>query len=205
MVPKLKVPHSSDFHALLPLWPVFMSSVLSFIYVGIYWNKLQYARYPSGRRCAVFGTLGLAVLVSACAPNLNKADEELQIQQSVLRYQFEHNAAANKYNIFCIAISKGETTSDAPAKLIQSLNDATHKLVKSSDCNENEGNGVTERASGKPALMLNVSQVKWLTKDEVIVKGGYYEASLSSSGNTYQLKKISGVWRVMKDELNWIS
>ena len=47
MVLELKVPHSPDFQALLPLWPVFMSYVLSFIYVGIYWNKLQYESYPS--------------------------------------------------------------------------------------------------------------------------------------------------------------
>jgi uncharacterized membrane protein len=47
MVLELKVPHSADFRALLPLWPIFMSYVLSFIYVGIYWNKLQYACHPS--------------------------------------------------------------------------------------------------------------------------------------------------------------
>jgi len=41
-----KVTHSPDFQALLPLWPVFMSYVLSFIYVGIYWNKLQYGCSP---------------------------------------------------------------------------------------------------------------------------------------------------------------
>ena len=45
MVLELKVPHSADFRALLPLWPTFMSYVLSFIYIGIYWNKLQYASY----------------------------------------------------------------------------------------------------------------------------------------------------------------
>jgi len=47
MVLELKVPHDPDFRALIPLWPVFMSYVLSFIYVGIYWNKLQYGCYPS--------------------------------------------------------------------------------------------------------------------------------------------------------------
>jgi hypothetical protein len=46
MVLELKVPHSADFRALIPLWPVFLSYVLSFIYVGIYWNKLQYGNYP---------------------------------------------------------------------------------------------------------------------------------------------------------------
>jgi uncharacterized membrane protein len=39
MVLELKVPHASSFEALLHLWPVFLSYVLSFIYVGIYWNN----------------------------------------------------------------------------------------------------------------------------------------------------------------------
>src|SRR2546422_6901020 len=39
MVLELKVPHSPDFRALIPLWPVFMSYVLSFVYIGIYWNN----------------------------------------------------------------------------------------------------------------------------------------------------------------------
>jgi uncharacterized membrane protein len=46
MVLELKVPHGADFRVLIPLWPVFMSYVLSFIYVGIYWNKLQYVNHP---------------------------------------------------------------------------------------------------------------------------------------------------------------
>src|SRR3954463_606823 len=39
MVLELKVPHGSDFAALRPILPIFLSYVLSFIYVGIYWNN----------------------------------------------------------------------------------------------------------------------------------------------------------------------
>ena len=39
MVLELKVPHGSDWAALRPLLPVFFSYVLSFVYVGIYWNN----------------------------------------------------------------------------------------------------------------------------------------------------------------------
>jgi len=39
MVLELKVPHGATFNELLPLLPVFLSYVLSFIYVGIYWNN----------------------------------------------------------------------------------------------------------------------------------------------------------------------
>jgi uncharacterized membrane protein len=39
MVLEMKVPHGTELHELLPLWPVFLSYVLSFVYVGIYWNN----------------------------------------------------------------------------------------------------------------------------------------------------------------------
>ncbi|MBW4049819.1 MAG: DUF1211 domain-containing protein [Proteobacteria bacterium] len=39
MVLDLKVPHGEHLDALPPLLPVFLSYVLSFIYVGIYWNN----------------------------------------------------------------------------------------------------------------------------------------------------------------------
>jgi uncharacterized membrane protein len=39
MVLELKVPHGSDLGAIRPLLPNFLSYVLSFIYVGIYWNN----------------------------------------------------------------------------------------------------------------------------------------------------------------------
>lgn len=39
MVLELKVPHGDNLDALIPLIPVFLSYVLSFIYIGIYWNN----------------------------------------------------------------------------------------------------------------------------------------------------------------------
>ena len=39
MVLELKAPHEAGVQALKPLWPVFLSYVLSFVYVAIYWNN----------------------------------------------------------------------------------------------------------------------------------------------------------------------
>jgi uncharacterized membrane protein len=39
MVLELKVPHGVAITALMPLFPVFLSYVLSFVYLGIYWNN----------------------------------------------------------------------------------------------------------------------------------------------------------------------
>ena len=53
MVLELKIPHETDITALRPLIPIFLSYVLSFIYVGIYWNNhhhlFQAAQQVNGR------------------------------------------------------------------------------------------------------------------------------------------------------------
>jgi uncharacterized membrane protein len=53
MVLELKVPHGTDWADLHPLLPVFLSYVLSFVFLGIYWNNhhhlLQAIRYVNGR------------------------------------------------------------------------------------------------------------------------------------------------------------
>jgi uncharacterized membrane protein len=52
MVLEMKVPEGASLHALRPIVPVFASYVLSFIYIGIYWNNhhhlLHATRYVTG-------------------------------------------------------------------------------------------------------------------------------------------------------------
>ena len=52
MVLELKVPHGDTLEALLPLLPIFGSYILSFVFVGIYWNNhhhlLHAAKQVSG-------------------------------------------------------------------------------------------------------------------------------------------------------------
>ncbi len=47
MVLEMKVPHGDNFEALVPLLPVFLSYVLSFIYLGIYWNNHHHMLHAS--------------------------------------------------------------------------------------------------------------------------------------------------------------
>jgi uncharacterized membrane protein len=53
MVLEMKVPHGDDLHSLKPVFPVFLSYILSFIYVGIYWNNhhhmIHAAEYVNGK------------------------------------------------------------------------------------------------------------------------------------------------------------
>src|SRR5262245_7478540 len=49
MVLELKAPHEASFAALLPLLPVFLSYVLSYVYVGIYWNNHHHLLHSTRR------------------------------------------------------------------------------------------------------------------------------------------------------------
>jgi uncharacterized membrane protein len=53
MVLELKAPHGTELAALRPLVPVFLGYVLSFVYLGIYWNNhhhmLHAAQHVNGR------------------------------------------------------------------------------------------------------------------------------------------------------------
>ena len=48
MVLEMKVPHGSDVAVLRPVLPVFLSYVLSFVYLGIYWNNHHHMFHAVG-------------------------------------------------------------------------------------------------------------------------------------------------------------
>jgi uncharacterized membrane protein len=66
MVLELKVPHGDSLEALAPLLPVMLSYVLSFIYVGIYWNNHHHLMHPVSKitGAALWGNLHLLFWLS---------------------------------------------------------------------------------------------------------------------------------------------
>jgi uncharacterized membrane protein len=49
MVLELKIPHGDDVSAIVPLVPVFLTYVLSYIYLGIYWNNHHHMLHATSR------------------------------------------------------------------------------------------------------------------------------------------------------------
>jgi TMEM175 potassium channel family protein len=49
MVLELKVPHGQGIETLVPLLPVFLSYILSFVYLGIYWNNHHHMLHVTQR------------------------------------------------------------------------------------------------------------------------------------------------------------
>ena len=49
MVLELKVPHGESFAALAPTLPIFLTYLLSYVYVGIYWNNHHHMLHACGK------------------------------------------------------------------------------------------------------------------------------------------------------------
>ena len=49
MVLELKIPHGDSIRALAPLVPVFLTYVLSYVYLGIYWNNHHHMLHATER------------------------------------------------------------------------------------------------------------------------------------------------------------
>ncbi|MEI2760395.1 MAG: TMEM175 family protein [Bacteroidia bacterium] len=66
MVLELRVPHETSLKALIVLWPVFFSYVISFIYVGIYWGNhhhlLHTVHHVNGK--IIWANMGLLFCLS---------------------------------------------------------------------------------------------------------------------------------------------
>ncbi len=49
MVLEMKVPHDPEWSGLQKIWPVFFSYVMSFVYLGIYWNNHHHMLHLAGK------------------------------------------------------------------------------------------------------------------------------------------------------------
>lgn len=84
MVLEIRLPHGTDARALGPLLPMFLSYVLSFVYVGIYWSNhhpvFQVAQRVNGRTLSP-----LCICCSGCRWFSSRRDGSASIMQRLGR------------------------------------------------------------------------------------------------------------------------
>ncbi|MBA4016857.1 MAG: hypothetical protein C0483_06700 [Pirellula sp.] len=117
--------------------------------------------------------------------------EHAAVREALLRHQFKRNASGAQQN--------------AKAYFIQ-IDD---KDPDDAFLNRFDGHAPPVRLGSQfrvgDGLLFHVEAFKWIDANTVEASGGYYEANLSSSGNSYRLERKNGVWQVTVDKMNWIS
>ncbi len=118
MVLELKAPRGGGFDSLLPLIPIFLSYVLSFMYVGIYWNNhhhmLHAAESVSG--AALWANLHLLFWLSLFPFVTAWMDENLSVAAPVALYGFVLLMAAVAYFILARILIRDNGPDSALAK-----------------------------------------------------------------------------------------
>jgi len=118
MVLELKVPHGVDVAALAGLAPVFLSYVLSFVYVGIYWNNhhhmLQAVRVVDG--AALWANLHLLFWLSLIPFVTGWMGENHFAPLPVALYGVVLIAAAIAYTILAVVLRRTHADDSAFAR-----------------------------------------------------------------------------------------
>ena len=117
--------------------------------------------------------------------------ENLDICETVFRYQFKHNASMVQQNAkaYFITILKQDPSDEFLA--LFSAN--TPPVRKGSDFTVGQG------------LVFSIRSINRIDEHTVQVFAGYYEAELSSSESIYTVVRKKGRWVVAYDEMLWIS
>jgi len=124
----------------------------------------------------------------------SSAASEDDIAEAVFRYQFDHNASAIQKGAekYCLSLP-GE---QMPGADFLKRFEGNKPLVLAAD--------QCERRSGK-SLFFRVQKLDWHGDNEVWVRGGYWEANLSSSIEMYRVVKENGKWVVTGARMEAIS
>jgi len=131
----------------------------------------------------------------------NVLKNKLDIEVTTFRHLFKNNASLIKNKASYYFISIEDSANNTIDKVIDKLDNVT-PTVKKID----EYHTMTEEQRKKiEFLSFYINEITFLTKRKVEVYCGYYEASLSSSGNVVRLVKIFGKWRIIKDQMIVIS
>lgn len=141
--------------------------------------------------------------VSTTQPSARPADQ-FDVLEAVFRHQFDKNASGQQRNVeyFFLSLDHG---ADPPAALLARFKNERPRVLPVSMAGPSHGSGVKHKEDGKSGLIFNITRIAWLDANTAEVEGGYYEAGLSASGNTYRVERRDGKWVVTGDKMNWIS
>jgi uncharacterized membrane protein len=115
MVLELKVPHGDHIGDLLPMLPVLVSYILSFVYVGIYWNNHHHMLYAAERinGAVLWSNLNLLFWLSLMPFATAWMGENHFAQWPVIFYGFVLVMNGLAYTILCRLLIK-EAGKDSP-------------------------------------------------------------------------------------------
>ncbi len=153
---------------------------------------------------AVRVAIPMALAAVGFAANTDRALQEDDIREMVFRHQFDHNASGQQKTAHAYYLALGEKDADPSDQFMKRF---THHRppVRKASARHSTSVEIVDKGTGKPGLLFRISTITWISDSEVRVEGGYDEANVSASQNTYTVKKHEDKWEVTDDRMNAIS
>ena len=155
--------------------------------------------------------LVLCGLLAACAtqprtppkPPVALTTDDADIYEAVFRHQFGRNASATQQSAgsYFIQIMEADPTDT----FLLRFAGHTPSVKRASEARHGRDSGIYDRQTRRMSLIFEAGAIRWHGRNTVEVDGSYYEGNLSSSGNTYRLKRQGTKWKVVSDTMSWIS
>ncbi|MDQ7823863.1 MAG: hypothetical protein RDV48_13775 [Candidatus Eremiobacteraeota bacterium] len=127
------------------------------------------------------------------------------IMATVFQYQFQHNLSGKQQNAKAYFLSTLDGR-DPGDNVIRHFSGHRPPVKKKSQCEVKQvglGDSVIDKETGEEGLLFRVDSIKWISWSRAEVKGGYYEGSLSASGNKYSVLRKGWKWIVTEDICEW--
>jgi hypothetical protein len=147
----------------------------------------------------------LALATLGCASLTARRGQEEDIREAVFRWQFTHHEAglAHEAKVFFLAV--GEKGGDPPEGLLRRFAGHRPPVRKASASRLVPGNGVVDRQTGERGLRFRITRIRWVSEEEAVVNGDWFEGGLNASGDTFTVRKRDGRWQVTVGTAIWSS
>jgi hypothetical protein len=159
-----------------------------------------------GEEMKVYALAVLLLLVGCARP---EGDPVAAVQEAVFRYQFERNASVQqkRATIYFVALGDPQEKGaiDPSSEFLARFAALKPRVAKYSDAGTTDRGWVIDKKSKEGGVIFFVHSVRMIDSKTAEAKGGYQEAGLSASGNTYHLKFGWRGWRVVDERMDWIS
>lgn len=131
--------------------------------------------------------------------------EKDSIFETVFRYQMDHLVATHsseKVNAYFLCTDD----KDPSTALLRRLRGRVPPVKRYSECTQEEqGMIVRDRQTGQRGVILDVSELHWLSPHRVEVAAADIRNGTDAYGSRITLERTLGRWHVTAEHLEWVS
>jgi hypothetical protein len=154
-----------------------------------------------------FYALAALLLLGGCARP--EGDPVAAVQEAVFRHQFERNASVQQKRAEVYFLALGDPHEkdaiDPSNEFLARFTAMKPRVAKYTDAGTTDRGWVIDKKTKEGGVIFFVHSIRMIDSKTAEGKGGYQEAGLSASGNTYHLKFGWRGWRVVDERMDWIS